>query len=140
MTLQECTVLLAEVAVTLGCRVDAVTYRAYHRALQDVPLELMRAGCDLAVRLPKDPYAPKWPTAPTFRAFAEQARQAWLKAHPFEPCASCAENAGFIETRDAKGYIRLARCECWKVHQARISAAGMSTQLALPPAREEVEA
>jgi hypothetical protein len=139
VTLAECTALLAPVAVTLGVQVDAPTFRAYHRALADVPLPLLQAACEAAQRAPREPYEPRWPTAPTFRRLAEQARQAWLAARPWEPCEACAESPRFVETL-VDGVPRLSRCPCWTAHQRLIDAAGIQTQIALPPAREEASA
>ena len=140
MTLKECSALLTPVAVALGVQVDAPTFRAYHRALQDVPVGLLQAACDYALRAPRVPYEPRWPTAPTFRQWAEHARQVWLKANPWTACEACDTNGGFIEARDERGVPRLARCACWRAHQQRIASAGMSEPLALPPARDEVSA
>jgi hypothetical protein len=136
LSLEVCTALLLPVAVALSYQVDQRTFKAYHRALRDVPPRLLHAACEHAVREPREPYAPRWPTAPMFRVWAEQARQRWLAEHPWAPCAACQDAAGFIEQRDEKGVSRLARCACWRAHHEQLAAAGMRQPLTLPLAAE----
>ena len=65
MTLQECTALLTPLALALRTPMDGPTFRAYHRALKDVPVRLLQAAIDHAEKRPRDAYQPTFPTAPT---------------------------------------------------------------------------
>lgn len=135
MTLHECTKLLARLAVTLRAELDEPDFRAYHRALDDVPVELLAAACQLAAQAPRGKFEPRFPTAPKLREFAERARQQASGSKKWEPCDECQH--GWVLSPHADG--RVTRCACWRAHQARITAGGLSTPLALP-APEEVEA
>ena len=70
MTQAECTAILAALAVTLRTDVDAPTFRAYARALQDVPAALLQAAADRAARIPRQAYDPVFPTVPMLRQYA----------------------------------------------------------------------
>ena len=51
----------------------------------------------------------------------------------FEPCPLCAH--GWIEFKRDGYYKFMARCACWKAHQAKVEALNVGTKpLALPPA------
>lgn len=135
MTLRECTALLAPVALVLGAELDEADYRAYHRVLEDVPTRLLLEACNVVSRTPRGRYEPKFPTAPSFRAMAEQQRQKLAAMLQYEPCAACEHNCGWMPTGDG----RVTRCQCWHAHQAKLASGGLSKPLALP-AGEEVEA
>lgn len=137
MTLHECTSMLGSLAVMLGCEVDAAMCKAYHHVLGDIPTELFAAACRTAATTPPQPYTPRWPTAPTFRQWAEAARQEAIKKLAWAPCEACETSPGWVSL-EVDGVSRLARCVCWKAHQQRIEQAGLRTPLALPAAVEDV--
>lgn len=128
--------VLLPLAQAMRVDVDAATWAVYARALQDVPHRLLSETVDRLIREPRQFF----PKAGELRAECERQRQAWLLARPWSPCELCAESPGYLETTDGSGVVRLARCACWRAHQAAISEAGMGTALALPSPREVVEA
>lgn len=137
MTLEDCTKLLAPVAIALGVRLDVPTFKAYHKALQDVPVNLLAAAVDAAQRLPRQPYAPTFPTAPMLRAMAESCRQALLAAHPYE-AGECCNFTGWSEIRDEAHPHGLAtRCGCYHAYQHRLADLGIKTALVAPVKRLE---
>ena len=134
MTLPECTGLLAPLAVTLRADLDGPTFRAYHRALEDVPTRLLAAAVERAAK--SDRFMPK---PGELRAYAEDARKVLLAAHPFEClCGNCSVQ-GFVE-RELDGVRRMVRGSCWRAHQDKLSAIGVgAAPLALPAARDWTE-
>ena len=139
MTLEDCTTILTELAITLGARMDVPTYRAYHRALEDVPAPLLEAACDAAGRTPRGAYEPTFPTPAKLRAMAESCRQALVAAHPYRP-GECCGGTGWQQAIE-DGLIWVARCTCWQAHQQAIVALGIGSPLLLPAAvAPEVEA
>lgn len=139
MTIRECTALLAPMAVALGAELDEPDYRAYHRALQDVPTSLLTAACAHATRAPRDRYAPRMPTAPMLREYAEHARRTAIAASPWHPCEACLDSPRWVPVVEADG-VRMTRCACWTAYQARIAAIGLATPLLVAAAPVEVEA
>lgn len=134
LTIDACMALLGPVALALGNPIDRVIMKAYHRALRDVPANLLQVACDRALKTTRDRYEPRFPTAPQLRQWAEDARLAWLKSNPWTACEACEETPGWVEGIDPQGVKRLARCPCFKAYKDRAEANGMHTQLALPSA------
>lgn len=131
MTLEECTGLLAELALTLGADVDETSFRSYHRALQDVPVSLFEAAVTRAAKSCRF-----LPRPAELRQFADEARIALLKAHPFQPCVECSE-VGWREV-EINGVKRMVRCRCWNAHQAQLQRLGVGkAPLTLPVGAEE---
>lgn len=122
MNLQDCTRILAPLGVMLGADIDEPTYRAYFRALEDVPIGLLAAAADRAAKSCRFRCLP---TPGELREYAEDARKALLKAHPFLSCGSCSDQ-GWTE-REIDGVKRQVRCRCWSIHQERIAALGAGT-------------
>ena len=138
MTLEDCTKILAPLAITLGQRLDVPTFRAYHRALQDIPAPLLEAVADAAGRTPRAPYEPTFPTPSKLRAMAESCRQALIAAHPYRPGACCEGSGWQWVTEDGAAKVR--RCTCHQAHQKAILALGLGSPLllsaAVPPEPE----
>jgi hypothetical protein len=135
MNLHECTIALATLAKALGATLDGPTFRAYHQALSDVPAGVFEAACMVAARAPRQPFEPKFPTAPTLRQLAEGARRDVVDRMKWAPCEACIDQHGWVTRDDG----RVERCACWKAHQQRIATTGLATPLALPapePAEE----
>ena len=130
MTLQECTALLTPLALALRTPMDGPTFRAYHRALKDVPVRLLQAAIDHAEKRPRDAYQPTFPIAPTLRAYAESARLALLKAVPHTGCEDC-QGTGWRSVTVNRMPIA-ERCPCKQAHLDQLSALGLGPALAPP--------
>ena len=139
MTLEDCTKILTSLAITLGARMDVPTFRAYHRALQDMPVPLLEAAADAAGRTPRGAYEPTFPTPATLRAMADVCRQALVAAHPYRPGPCCDHSGWQSAAMDGVAWVR--RCTCWQAHQQAIAALGLGSPLLLSAAvQPEVEA
>lgn len=132
MTLQECTALLTPLALACKTEMDAPTYRAYHKVLKDVPARLAEAGIEQLTQTGL-PYG--MPTAPAIRAAAEQARKAFIAAHPWEACIDCEETPGWCAVI-IDGVTRMQRCRCKDRYQAQLAEQGVTSSTLALPARE----
>jgi hypothetical protein len=137
MTLKECTAILTPLALALRAEMDAPTYRAYHRALDDVPLPLLEAAVNQAMRV-NSAFMPK---PGELRAMAEVRRRELMAAHPYERCADC-NHTGTVRLLSADWERGLppkyGKCKCWHTYQKRLEALGISHEpLALPAGVEE---
>lgn len=132
MTLKECTAILTPLVMALRADFDAPTYRAYHRALDDVPSPLLQSAVDHAMRT-----ATFVPKPGELRTLAEDARRALIAAHPYEPCAEC-HHIGTVAIRVSGLPVRYEKCRCWRAYQMRLANLGIQTQpiQALPAAME----
>ena len=132
MTSAECTAILAALAVTLRTELDAPTFRAYFRELDDIPAVLFQAAADRAAKTPRREYDPVFPTVPMLRQYAEEARVAIAAAHPFAcMCGNCSQD-GFVP-REIGGVTRMVKGSCWRAHQATLARLGVGgAALALP--------
>lgn len=136
MTLKECSAILSPLALALRAEMDAPTYRAYHRALDDVPVPLLEAAVVAAMRL-NSPFMPK---PGELRALAETRRRELMAAHPYERCAEC-NFTGTVRLKPANRDLGLpplyGKCRCWNRYQARLEQLGIGTEpLALPAGSE----
>ena len=122
MTLQECTALLAPLALALRADMDDPTFRAYHRALSDVPVNLLQAAVDHAMRS-NSAFLPR---PGELRALAERARLELSFRLKFEGCAQC-HGTGWEQVL-INGVPRAQRCQCWKAHQSRLEREGVTLQ------------
>lgn len=136
MTLKECTAILTPLVLALRAEMDAPTFRAYHRALDDVPKPLLESAVAAAMRL-DSAFMPK---PGELRALAETRRRELMAAHPYERCAAC----------NFTGTVRLApanwergtpplygKCKCWDRYQVRLGELGIIAEpLALPAVGE----
>ena len=126
MTQAECTAILAALAVTLRTELDAPTFRAYARALADLPAALAQAAADRAAKTPRKEYDPVFPTVPMLRQHAEAARLEIQRAHPFACfCGNCSRD-GFVP-REIDGVTRMVKGSCWRAHQERLARLGVGT-------------
>lgn len=123
MTLEECTAMLTPLAIALRVQMDVPMFRAYHRALQDVPAQWLQAAIDLAMRQPRAAFEPTFPAAPTLRSLAERARAAARAAKVFQPCGDC-NGTGWQEIEEGN-VVRVKRCGCWNDYQAELVALGL---------------
>jgi hypothetical protein len=131
VTVKECTAILAPLALSLGAELDEPTFRAYHKALDDVSMPLLRSAAESAARQERR----FMPSAGELRGLAEVRRRELMEAHPYERCAACNHtgNRSIPNTFPPK----YRRCECWEQYQTRLAELGISDQpLALPSARE----
>lgn len=112
--------------LVLACRqpMPAAHWRVYETALEDVSPQLLEAA---VVSLLKADTA-FLPRPGEIRKAAEGARQALLAAHPYEPCEGCSLTPGWIEV-EIGGVKRLTRCDCRKVHLAKLETLGITKQL-----------
>jgi hypothetical protein len=136
MTLKECTSILTPLALALRTDMDTPTYRAYHRALEKVPVGLLQAAVDRAMASS----SPFFPKAGELLALCEERRKEIAAAHPYERCNAC---GGFGKVKIPDGSIppRYRNCGCYETYQKRLEALGITDKpLALPPAREMFEA
>lgn len=137
MTLKECTAILTPLVLALRADMDAPTFRAYHRALDDVPAPLLEAAVVAAMRL-DSPFMPK---PGELRALAEARRRELMAAHPYERCAAC-NHTGTVRIKPANWEAGMpplyGKCKCWFTHQKRLEALGIGTEpLALPAGSEQ---
>jgi len=133
VTLKECTAILTPLALALRADMDAPTFRAYFRALEDVPVALLEHAVNVAMRS-ESPFLPK---PGELRALAETRRREVLAAHPYERCAAC-HYVGTVRVGTQGGKPVYGRCACWTAYQKRIEALGIGEKpiAALPAARE----
>ena len=126
MTQAECTAILAALAETLRTELDVPTFRAYFRALKDLPAVLFHAAADRATTTPRREYDPVFPTPPMLRQYAEAARLEIQRAHPFAClCGNCSQD-GFVP-REIGGVMRMVKGSCWRAHQERLARLGVGT-------------
>lgn len=136
MTLQKCTAILAPLALALRADMDAPTFKAYHRALSDVPVPLLESAVAAALRVD----SPFMPRPGELRAMAEVRRRELLAAFPYERCAAC-HYIGTVRTGTVGGKPVYGRCSCWATYQKQIEAMGISEKplAQLPVAYVEAE-
>lgn len=115
--------VLNPLVILMGAKFDAASWVLYWQALEDVPVALLEAAVTAWARSPQR----FMPRPGELRQAAEDARQALSAAIKHEPCGVCV--SGWIEGPDGA-----RRCDCWRAHQARVSAAGINQPIALPPA------
>lgn len=128
MTLEECTAILTPLALAMRADMDVATYRAYHRALQDIPAPLFAVAVDGYAQSTEGWF----PKAPDLRAACERQRRALLAAHPYEGCADCEHSRGWT-TVFVDGVPRAAVCACRGRHRAKLEALGLAEPVAALP-------
>lgn len=133
MTLQECTALLVPYALALRADIDAPTFRAYHKQLEDVSIELATHAID---RLAKGGLR-FFPTAPEIRQAAEAERRALIAAHPYTGCAQCELTPGWEQVNAEAGQATVRPCRCREWHRAKLAKLGVGEPLALEAAAHE---
>lgn len=129
MTLQECTALLAPVALACRADFDEPTFRAYHAVLKDVPAMLMEA----AIQDLQTSGLRFVPTAPEFLASSERQRRRLLALHPWDGCADCEDQRGYRTRIGEAGQKTVERCPCRARHASRLTDMGIAEPLALLP-------
>lgn len=127
MTLKECTAILAPLAIELRVDLDAPTFRAYHRSLQDVSAGLLDAAVDTVRRTPRGQYEPVFPDARRLREYADKARTAMLNSVPKPDCQVCG-NTGWRSVADRT----VEACDCKREYRERLSALGLGPALVQP--------
>lgn len=100
---------------------DLTEPMAYWAALKDVPLPLLMAACDRAVRTRKF-----FPRVYELRQDAESLRADFLKAHPYQHCDECRDLHGWISVIDDKGVSRLKRCDCFGRYREALANRGIT--------------
>jgi hypothetical protein len=128
VTRAEFRALLGPLVLVSRADFDEPTWTAYYRTLEDVPAALLGAAVDRALKSPS-----AWMPKPgELRAAAEDARLALRAAHPHEGCIECEDSRGWRTVTYPDG-AKVERCPCWRRHQERLAALGISGQpLALP--------
>ena len=127
MTRTECVGLLEPLRLAMGVEVDQPTWTVYFRALHDLPVQLLLAAVDRALKS-STRFMPK---PGELRQFAEDARTALMASVQYVPCAQCDETGW--EGIEIDGVTRARRCGCWHRHQEKIQALGVGHEpLALP--------
>jgi hypothetical protein len=94
---------------------------AYWVALKDIPLPLLFAACDRAVRTRKF-----FPRVYELRQDAEALRAEFLAKHPYTHCDDCRDLNGWVAVIDEKGVERLKRCDCFTRYREALSDRGIS--------------
>lgn len=126
MTFSEFKSLVMPLAVQLGAEWDLPAWRLYHRAVDNIPRQLLVIAIDKAAST-----RTKFPSAAQLRELAEAVRQELIAANPYTKCETC-NLTGWVEV-DCDGVKRVQRCVCWKAHQQRLFEMGVTgTPLALP--------
>lgn len=129
MTLQECTALIAPIALACRTEMDEPTFRAYHRVLKDVPAVLLEAALDDAARSGL-PYG--LPGAPVLLTACERARRARVAMLPWSACEDCEHSPG-LRSVLVGGVKSAERCPCKAKHRARLEAMGLLHEVAELP-------
>lgn len=110
-------------------KLDPHVVLVYARAVQAYSPPLVEAAVahamDTRIFLPKPP---------ELRADAETCRQALLKAHPHQPCETCADLPGWTEITDDAGVKRITRCACWLAWRDRLTGLGILPAAPTPAA------
>lgn len=89
----------------------------YEDATVDVPLMVLSRAVGDYLK------SHQWrPTVQELLMACEATRLKIRGAMKFEPCANCSKD-GWTE-QVINGVSRMVRCQCWKVHQERVSAIG----------------
>lgn len=119
--------ILTPLSVAARVVIDRAQWRVYEAALENVPPRLLAAAVDALLKS-GSPWMPK---PGEVLAEAERQRQAASAQMKFEPCESCSRTGWAPLLVD--GVTRVARCDCWKAHQQRLSEFGVGGKpLALP--------
>jgi hypothetical protein len=128
MTFEEFRALVRPLSILVGAEFDHPTWRLYHRALENVPMGLLARAVKRAAET-----RTKMPSAAQFRELAEQERQALLAANPYEGCADCEEQRGWVTRVDiASGQKTVQRCSCKARYDAKLAELGVTTPIAAP--------
>lgn len=120
MTLQDCTAILAPLALAMRADLDEPTFRAYYRALEDVPVQLLEAAVTATMREPRDFF----PKAGELRGLCELTRRRLLARHPWTPCIECENSPRWREVQFPDG-VRVEKCPCVARHQASLKDSGL---------------
>jgi hypothetical protein len=130
VTLEDCTLILAPLALALRAEMDVPTFTVYHRVLQKVPDQLLEMAVDALLQTPLD----FMPTAPKLLVACEHQRRLWLAAHPHDGCDDCRGQRGFRNVVSSSGQRVVERCPCMAAHQQQLG--GLAAPLALLPGEE----
>lgn len=129
MTLEECTSLLAPLALALQKPMDGPTFRAYHRILKDVPAELANHALTEIVASG----LVFMPSAPEILIASEKARRRLLAQYPYTGCAECEEQRGYRSVLGDGGQPTVEPCPCKNRWLERLGRMGVREPLALLP-------
>lgn len=135
MTREEFRALLTPLVLAYRAEFDSPTWKAYYRALEDVPDALLVAAVEKSFRA----VTPFMPKPGELRALAEIRRREMIEAHPYDRCPEC-NFIGKVAIREPGKPATYRACRCWDAYQAKIAKLGISLEpLALPePPREMV--
>jgi hypothetical protein len=128
VTLQECTALLAPLALAMRTDLDEPTFKAYHRVLRDVPAHLAASALDALTQ----EGLRFFPTAIEIQGAAERVRRALLAAHPYEGCVECDHQRGY-RTIAVNGQKTVGPCPCKARHRAKLERLGVADPIAALP-------
>lgn len=135
MTLDDCTDMLAQLAIAMQKQMDVPTYAAYHAMLKDVPVELAVFGLELWQQT-----GPRFfPTAPEIRCFAEKARRQQLALHPWSACVDCEDHPRWRSVL-IDGVPRMEKCPCVLRHHESLVRKGLGVALAALPGEDVAQA
>lgn len=131
MTVEECTAMLVPIALALRADMDAPTYRAYHRILKDVQVDIATQALE---RLMNEG-AEFMPTAPKILHASEKVRRQIVAARPWLPCAECEDFPGYrkVLVEGVQQETR-AKCPCKARHNALLAEQGLLEPFAALPA------
>lgn len=135
MTLSECVALLTPLALACRAEMDGPSFRAYHRVLITAPARLVDAGIE---RLIQTGLRYGMPSAPQILAASEDARKAYIAAHPWVACRECAEVDPGWRAVLIDDVTRLERCPCKERYAATLARLGVTHEpLALAAGSDE---
>lgn len=122
---------------TFRADIDSLQLRAYQRALEGIPNDVLLEAADRLVNAAAggQRFFPV-PTAPDVKRHAAAVLASRRAAAAKRALAVCQHDGGWTPVVDAEGVERLRRCPCWRAAQDAMAAVGQP--IALPPSREEV--
>ena len=129
MTLEECTALLAPLALAMRVDLDGPTFRAYHRLLEKVPESLAAAALEGLTQAGLTFF----PTAPAIQLAAEKYRRQQLARHPWTGCIDCEDQRGYRTIIGSSGQKTVTACPCKARHQDRLAGMGLLEPIAVLP-------
>ena len=117
---------LAHLVEHFGVKPDQMTPargRSYDQALSRLPVAVLGPMVQRAI----DTRTPRWgdlPTVAELRSDAEVCRLEMVKALGAAGCADCSDHIGWVAVTHPDG-VRMARCDCWTRHRAKLASLGV---------------
>jgi hypothetical protein len=129
MTLEETVAVLTPLALALRVDLDVPTFKAYHKQLEKVAVQLV----DGALTDLSESGLRFMPTAFEIKNAAEKKRRQLLAAHPYDGCADCDGHLGFRHIIGGNGQPVVEKCPCKARWQQRLAGMGALEPIAFLP-------